>query len=411
MKKHLLKKAASAAMILGLMVGFTNCDPKPVEPILPGGGSAIDPTTLSGTINANQVLVDLGLPVDYVIDGGLYLDGNALLTVMPGVSIMFTDTDGYIEVGENAGLKMVGEPLNPIVIQGPANNTSNGSWNYIKYTSKRNDNMMEYVKLLRGGSDEGSDYGVVIVSDGKLSMKNCVVDGGLACGVATWYDGYFTEFENNTIKNVKTYPLYIHRVDSYKNIGLVNIYENNGKNYIYVESGYYSLEEDITFKKHNIPYLFSTGLDFSTAITVTIEPGAMMMFGNKTTFEVGESTTLKALGTEESPVIIRGFENEAGYWNGIMYESIRTSSEMIHCIVTDGGSLDGWYENHNLYIRSNAKLTLTNCHFANSQYYGVVIENIDNFPSNVTHSGCTFLANGAGNVYDEYNGIVFEMLP
>ena len=71
-----------------------------------GGGIDGDPTECSGYIESNTIWPDLGLRVDYIIDGMLTITGNALLTIEPGVTIMFSGVDGGIEVGENAGLSM-----------------------------------------------------------------------------------------------------------------------------------------------------------------------------------------------------------------------------------------------------------------------------------------------------------------
>ena len=126
-----------------------------------GGGGTSDPTTWSGDIDANTTWPDLGLPVDYIIDGWVEIRSNALLTIEPGVTIMFTGVDGGIGVGENAGLKMVGTAEKPIILEGPANNPNNGSWNGVRISSQRNDNQFEYVQFLRGGSDNDIWTGVV----------------------------------------------------------------------------------------------------------------------------------------------------------------------------------------------------------------------------------------------------------
>ncbi|MBQ2575571.1 MAG: hypothetical protein II575_15275, partial [Bacteroidales bacterium] len=64
-----------------------------------------------------------------------------------------------------------------------------------------------------------------------------------------------------------------------------------------------------------------------------------------------------------------------------------------------------------LYIRSNAKLAITNNVFGSSNYNGVGIENISNW-SNVTHSGNTFVGCAGGNVWVEsggdYNGTHYD---
>ena len=122
---------------------------------------------LSGSIDKNVTWKDLGLPVDYIVEGGIYLDGNSLVTVEPGVTIMFTGTDGRIVVGENAGIKMQGTQDKPIVLTGPTNNQNVGSWGFVEILSKRSDNILEYVTLQNGGDDE-----YILKISGSASVKN-----------------------------------------------------------------------------------------------------------------------------------------------------------------------------------------------------------------------------------------------
>ena len=87
-----------------------------------GGGGTGDPTEISGSIDANTTWPDLGLPVDYIIDGTCWVEGNALLTIEPGVTIMFTGSNGRIIVEENAGLKMEGTADKHIRLVNATNN-------------------------------------------------------------------------------------------------------------------------------------------------------------------------------------------------------------------------------------------------------------------------------------------------
>ena len=64
---------------------------------------------------------------------------------------------------------------------------------------------------------------------------------------------------------------------------------------------------------------------------------------------------------------------------------------------------DSWTAASLLVIRSDAKLTLTDNSFSNSNYYGIWIEDINNF-GNVTHSGNTFSGCSVANVHLEYAG-------
>ena len=134
-----------------------------------GGSEELVAQNIGGSMSENTTLKDLGLPIDYIVDGELSLNGNALVTIEPGVCIAFKSADGCIRVGENAGISMVGTEDKPIVLRGPINNNNPGSWKWVDIYSARNDNRMEYVEFLNGGSD--ANYGVVLVEDdAKLSM-------------------------------------------------------------------------------------------------------------------------------------------------------------------------------------------------------------------------------------------------
>ena len=76
-----------------------------------GSGTAVN---FSGNIDENTTWPDLGLPIDYIVDGCIYVNGNSLLTIEPGVTIMFTGVNGGMTIGENAGLRMVGTADKPI---------------------------------------------------------------------------------------------------------------------------------------------------------------------------------------------------------------------------------------------------------------------------------------------------------
>lgn len=370
------------------------------------------PTEFSGSIENNVTWPDLGLDVDYIVDGWININGNALLTIEPGVTIMFTGANGGIGVGENAGLRMVGTAEKPIILEGPTNNSNNGSWQKVRIESKRNDNQFEYVQFLRGGSDEGEWQGVVHLANGRLGMKNCLIDGSLGMGLVIEYDeGFLTAFENNTIKNCSAYPwLSEYFLPLTKNIGSGNIFENNGKNMVCCKNSGTDFQENTTIRELPIPYYFPIGVSFDGNKTVTIEPGVKFMMPINTGIGVGDECGFVANGTEEKPIVFF-CEEEGEAWNGIRFDSKRNNNVINYCQFKNCGANDSWGERSCLYIRSEAKLTLTNNVFGPSFYNGVGIENIENW-GKVTHSGNTFVNCKEGNVWieggGEYNGTEYE---
>ena len=375
-----------------------------------GGGGATDPTAVSGTINTNTTWPDLGLPVDYVVSGNLYVSGNALLTIEPGVTIMFDGNDGSMHVGENAGISMVGTIDKPIVFTGPTNNPNNGSWEYIEIKSTRNDNRLEYVQFIRGGSQDYSDWRSVVHIGGKVHMNNCLIDGSLSSGL--YVNGSFYSFSNNTIKNCEKYPLFVDSNESLYSLDGSNSFINNGKNYVIVEFGSVSLSDHVVLKRMSVPYYFIDGYAiYNQPYKYTIEPGTIMLFGGNTKFEIGEQVTFIAEGTADAPIIIRGLEDEPAYWRGITYKSNKISSKMNYCHISGSGYDDSYWANMcNLFIYDGSRLTLTNCIISNSMYYGIGLDRPDCM-NQVTHSNNTFLNNYAGNVWiesgGEYNGVTY----
>ena len=370
-----------------------------------GEGGDGDPLTMSGVISENVTWADRGLSVDYIIDGNLAIEGNALLTINPGVTIMFTGVNGEIYVGENAGLKMVGTADKPIILQGPANNPNNGSWNRVRINSTRSDNQFEYVQFLRGGSGDAAWDGVVSVL-GKLSMKHCTISGSLCNGVSIENEGYLSAFENNTVTNCSRYPIYMERgYSACKGLGTGNSFiSNTGGNVVFIQYGGIEMTtESLTLANIGYPYRFNESCGLGGNKTFTIQAGVVIEMAPNTSFNVGDVTTIVANGTASSPIIFRSSESGEN-WSGIQFYSTKNGNNLSYCQIKNCGISDNYGENCCLYICQDSKMTLNNNTFGPSDYYGVSIENIQTF-GNITHSGNTFQNCTGGNVYIEYGGV------
>ena len=332
---------------------------------------------LSGSIDNNVTWKDLGLPVDYIVEGEIYLDGNSLVTVEPGVTIMFTGTDGRIVVGENAGIKMQGTQDKPIVLTGPTNNQNVGSWDCVCVRSKRADNAFEYVTFQNGGAGEH-----VLAIEGSASIKNCTIDG-------TGNNGIFifktTAFENNTIKNCKEYPVTYHTWAESTTIGgKGNTYENNGKNFIYIRTHYGDDNTTYTFSKESIPYFCDEGLDFNSRITINIEPGAKFAINRGWGVVVGADVIFKANGTAADPIVFTGAEDKPGYWNGFeIHTTQNDESSITYCNFENLGNKD-FHDDCAFFIGYDAGFTFSNCKISKTKAkYGVRVENAGNFVDNM----------------------------
>jgi hypothetical protein len=355
-----------------------------------GGNGSGDPQsiTLSGTINENTTWKDLGLPVDYIVDGTIYLEGNALVTVDSGVTIMFTGVDGAIEVGENAGFKIAGTANKPVVFTGPTNNQNKGAWGYIDVNSKRADNVWEYATFKNGGSDSG-EWGCVIGNHGKLSMKNCTIDGSLSSGIALIDDGAFTAFEGNTITNCTNYPLFIEHQNSYFCLNANNNFVANGKNMIALRNFDWSIDNSnkSTLVKMAVPYCLLGWLRLEGSQTFTIEAGTNIKLTADAGISIDENVTFIAEGTADSHIEISGTENEKSHWENIWYGSKKSASSIKYVDFKNGGKGDD--NAAILSIANGSKLTMANCSFSETEGAGISFGNVNEI-SGINITGDTY---------------------
>jgi hypothetical protein len=352
-----------------------------------------DPETLSGTMSANRTLVNRNNSIDYIISEPLFLDGNALLTVEPGVTIAFTSVSNYINVGENAGLKMVGTASDPIILTGPVNNPNKGSWNGIFYYSDRADNIMEYVEIRNAGSDD--DNGAIYIgSEASLAVRHTLLYGSVGYGFEV--NGEFREFTNNTVRDCEKAPVIAYDIKRVEAMDATSTFTNNKQNYMWVSWG--TADEVLNIHKLTIPYFLDGGL--YTEKSVTLQAGVQLIFNSTTSFSIYETSKLIAEGTSADPILISCVEKEPGAWSGIYMRS-SLSNVMSYCTVEYGG-----YGNDGNNVDCNGKLTISNCTIRNSSNYGFIVYDT----SEITASNVVFNNCAGGNVYNWDTGEVSDNL-
>ncbi|MBO7647714.1 MAG: hypothetical protein J6S56_06425 [Bacteroidales bacterium] len=377
----------------------------------PGGGTE-GALEVSGSISANTTWPDRGVAVDYIIDGRFYVEGNALLTIEPGVTIMFTGTYGGIFVEENAGLCMKGTASNPIILTGPTNNPNVGAWDCVYVTSNRNDNQFEYVNFINGGSGDA-----VVSVNGKLSMKHCLINGALHYGVLV--NGNLSAFENNTIKNTE-YPIFLNEQEKVGCFGTGNTYTNNAKNMIVIDD-YWLDESNVTanYTNQGIPYFLKAGVHVDGTATMKVNAGVEFVLDYDQSVSVTSNALIQVNGTASQPVVFRGLQNESGYWNGIeIYSSRQTNggNNLTYCNIQNAGK-DA--QEAALYTWEETRVALSNLNISGSHGYGMMIsipidwdtEQYDFSNYHVTASGLAFSNCASGNIFERNKEQVYSSMP
>ena len=376
-----------------------------------GDGEDGTPTSVTGTINTNTVWRDLGLKVDYLVEGAIIVTDAALLTVEPGVTIAFSDASSFIDVGQNAALKMVGTSEKPIILKGLDSYPNNGLWDRVIINSDREDNQFEHVRFIGGGygnTTSERNHGVVRVQ-GTLSMKHCLIDGSQNSGLSIGYNGFLSAFEDNLITHCNMYPLLTENMNTMgPNLGNDNRFIDNTLNKVCIDFFQFYPNYNFTLRALPIPYLLAWGLQLRGDKTVTIEAGTVFEVMSGKSFQIGDNNNFIAQGTASKPIVFRASDTGSP-WNGLFFESTRGDNLMEYCQIKDCGASSDW--NCCLFIRRDAKLKLNNNSFGPSQRYGVGIEHIGNW-NNVQHQGNTFVGCSGGNVWiddeGEYNGHAYH---
>ncbi|HPG33561.1 MAG: DUF5018 domain-containing protein [Lentimicrobiaceae bacterium] len=358
-----------------------------VSVTLEGGGMGSE--TLSGGMSANRTLVNRNDGIDYIIDGYFYIEGNALLTIEPGVKIAFTSVNSGISVGENAGLKMAGTAQNPIVLTGPVNNQNKGSWDGVSIYSARSDNQFEYVQFINGGSN--SDWAVVVLYyNAKLKMNHCMMDGSLGSGVMTTdLSQKITSFDNNTIKNCDKYPLVISDLAQCSVLNETTQLTLNSKPVVWVNG--LNMTEDFTLNKTTVPYAFENS--FYLENNLTIGKGVQLLFSADCWINVINSGRIQVNGTAAEPVLFSKLNASASNWEGL-YISNDKDNTLNYCTIEYAGSNSSF--KCNIVLEYSSKLIMSNVTIDNSRYYGIGLHD----DSMITHTNVTFSGNPSGNVYN-----------
>ncbi len=271
--------------------------------------------------------------VDYIVD--CVLDVTAPLVIEAGVVISFKENAG-LGVYDNGTLNMLGTAEEPIILKGDS--PVKGFWRGIHIETSSVNNQFSDVII----SDAGSNYvyccnmaASLFNKDGKIGLKNVTFANGGGVGIAASNDAQFTSFEGVVVTTHDDFPLSItmNVLNDISDPG--SNFTGNVKDYIYVAST--PTLEAITWSKTTVPYLVEGDvLDVKHAMV--IEAGTEIAFEENGGVGVYDGGSLKITGTSDMPVILRGWEDVAGYWRGIHIETNSLSNDLQYLNIENAGS-------------------------------------------------------------------------
>jgi len=337
--------------------------------------------------------------VPYLFYGDVTVDNNATLTIEPGAVLKF---GANRKLAFNAGAKVIarGTAQAPILFTSNRQIPSPGDW-YGIYINNSNGSLFEHC-IFEYGAGQPGGYGMLYLNNSKASFANCTFRHARYSGILLRQDNSgFTAFDNNKLSNcgeneAGAYPIRAassimtlsgmganNEIDSAKGIGIVGS----------------TVNADLTLRK----YLYTIAGDITVSqtgvggATLTVVPGAELMFAQNTRLRIGAGGRLLAQGTPAENIVFTGSTQDRGWWHGIVFDSGNALSGSIlnRCRISYGGAGTSTLTNGNITSNGLASgvLTVRNSVLSHSRAWGIYVAN----GSHATLENNTYSNNGQAN--------------
>lgn len=330
----------------------------------------------------------------YHVTGDVSVSSGGRLTIKPGAVLSFAPGTG-LTVFFKGELIAAGNAKSGVLFTGDVK--SRGSWKGIAFAEADSPaNRLDYVIIEYAGGEERSNpwaFGAYrtaldLRGETRLQMTNCTiresagygmtVDDAVIFGADASIDG---DFSGNTITANAGYPVaaYASRAGF---LAAGNDFSGNdpGKNYVRITGNSLSAVPTQTWQKLNVPYLVNDLPTVARNSTLTIAPGARLVFERDAgLLAYGQGAALKAVGTSGDPVVFTGLEKTRGYWAGLhYYETGSYDNVLSYAIIEYGGSDKAFYNasnKGNVVMSSSGSVPLylmvDHCDIRDSGHWGV----------------------------------------
>jgi len=321
------------------------------------------------------------------------IDVKNSLTIEAGITMYF-DIDEELLVSADGVLKVLGTAIDPILLT--SSNATPGSWGGVRFLFGSNGaNQIEHTTIeYAGGGDEEAALTLRSSnqSPSRLSASNVVLRESLHDGFRIQQGAMLPQFDNITSTlNGRAGSIAFNAAHQ---IGAGASFLGNVDDHIYVFTG--SLEDDVTWLAHDVPYLVedSIGSDHK----LTLSAGTTLLMDTGAALKIGTDGALVAIGTAQSPIIITGKESIPGYWEGIsFFRSHSPENRLEHVVEYGGGDFTagkGGNITMSCVTSDPTRLSLENVALNFSRDWGISAAATDcdiTIGDNVTYSG-----NGSG---------------
>lgn len=362
-----MNKLLLAALAL-VILAFSSCeqDDDPTNP----GTNENKPIVLDCRYDGDHTLKNHRDGVDYTADCLVEIFSGTL-TIESGVTIEFgvngglaTTSSGYLDIAGISGEE--------VVIKGSRSQGWQGIW--IAHSDGLN--TISNAKIENAGQGDGfflfRKESAAITVAGKLAITDTHISDSNGIGIITNDEqgaSTIRTFEDVTISNCSSYPIKV----SPFNIKTMDLesctLKENGENYIVLDTKDKNrLEQSLTLKKVDTPYLLSSYMELYAGLT--LEAGVDLVMDNNVELHCvdRDQSFLNIAGTQSKHVTIRGKEALQGYWKGILVTGDNVKNIFEYLDISDAGSapLGRAEKGANITLGDNGTLVVNNCTGARS---------------------------------------------
>jgi hypothetical protein len=340
----------------------------------------IEPIILEANIKAKTTLADrIANPAipDYIVNANVSV--NAELEIKPGVVIAFA-RDTRLEINDNGGILIAkGDSAKPIRLIGKE--TTKGFWAGVTFRSSSSANTLEYVQVLHAGSKplySTTRAGMAVLGSNRaeVNIKNCLFEQNAGYGLYLDQAVILGSFAKNNFKD-NTEAGILMDAENVKNLDIDSKFTNgNGRNVVelYASSLPKNATMEVVWKgfKDKTPYRILENV--TSDANWKLLPGVTIEVGRAGHITIDDGY-FNAMGTETNKIIIRGAENTAAYWKGMICFSTSDQNIIENAEISGGGNIaivSGKKANIAVY-GGQSRMTIRKSVISNSGGYGIFV--------------------------------------
>jgi hypothetical protein len=350
-----------------------------------------------GAVNADRTLSKACSP--YTIKSDIDVNGNATLTIEPGVTLRF-DPEKNIAIGYNSAAKLmaVGTASEQIVFTSSASTPGAGDWAGVQlWSNTMNGSTLKYVKFEYCGSNGDACVLGTGTKPNRVTVDHATFSKVGPGSDAIWQKDKDSNFaiNNCTFSDIPSTPTQQYAISvyapSFAGIDSTNVF--NGGAMVQLMGG--TVSADTTWKNINttVAVTADVSVEGTTTPVLTIAAGSIYKFASGIEISVGynDPGTLILAGTAAATISFSSLAGvpAAGDWLGIRLWYSATAT-IKNAKISYAGSDKGAIE----VVSDTDKLDLQNSEIVSSDSYGIRVP--CGSKAKITNANNTFTACASG---------------